>query len=99
MIGHEARLSQTNSYGWVPTCECGWIGDVVPLLKSKRDKSNRNGRSRELTKSIALTRHGQHLLDVRADIARRSDAELARIGKMSELANATLQHRGRYGHP
>jgi hypothetical protein len=98
MIGHEVRLSQTNSYGCVPLCQCGWIGNVVPAADWDHKKGARSIRRYELTENIARGAHDVHLQEVRADIAQRSDNELARIGKMIPLANATLQRRGRWGH-
>lgn len=99
MIGHECRLSRTNSGGVVWVCQCGSIVDVVPLVPVGPEESQRSRRRLELTESIARARHGGHLDRVRADIAKRSDAELARIGKLIPLANRTQQHRGRWGHP
>lgn len=99
MLGHAIRLSQTNNYGWIPLCECGWIGDVVPVARGDKGESKLYGRRVELTQSVARARHGAHLEDARADVIARSDAEFARIGRLIPFANATLQRRGRWGHP
>jgi hypothetical protein len=99
LIGHEVRLSETNGHGWVPLCECGWIGDVAPMVGYDPKAPLRAKVRRELTQSIALDAHQRHMNQERADIARRSDAELARIGRAIPLANATLQRRGRWGNP
>ena len=98
MIGHACRLSRTNANGVVWVCECGAIGDVVPMVGVTSQAPTRSQRRVELTEGIARARHGSHLEQVRADIARASDAELARIGKLIPFANATLQRRGRWGH-
>lgn len=98
MIGHDVTLSRTNSGGIVWICQCGEIGDVVPLIASTEEITARSRRRLELTEGIARARHGVHLNDVRADIGKRSDRELARIGALSKKANATLQRRGRFGH-
>ena len=98
MIGHEVRLSQTNSYGWVPLCECGWIGDVVPHVAALKHETKRSERVRTLTQARAVVQHDAHLHDVRADIAHRSDAALDAHAKLTTLANATLQRRGRWGN-
>lgn len=99
MIGHEIRLSRTNGYGWVPLCQCGWIGNVVPHVSVHKDETARAMRVRELTQAIARTQHGEHLHDVREDVTRWTDRALADHGRRIDPANATLQHRGRYGHP
>jgi hypothetical protein len=98
MIGHAPRLSETNAHGWVALCECGWIGTVVPMAGYDPSAPLRLKRRREITQSIALDQHAIHLHDVRADIAAESDRELARIGTRINLANSTLQRRGRWGH-
>jgi len=98
MIGHEVRLSQTNSYGCVPLCECGWIGEVIPPVEWDRKKGVRSLRRYELCENLAVVAHGRHLLAVRADIARQSDEQLASIGKRIDLANDVLLRRGRFGH-
>lgn len=99
MIGHAVTLSRTNSGGVVWLCECGEIGDVVPLVGASEELSARSRRRVTLTEAIAFARHGAHLNDVRADVAARSDRELARIGTIIPMANATLQRRGRWGQP
>lgn len=99
MMGHACRLSRTNSNGIVWVCQCGRIGDVTPMHRVAVGATQRERRLIDLTESVARTHHAQHLEDVRADIARDSHAELARIGKLIPLANATQQHRGRWGHP
>lgn len=99
MIGHDVTLSETNAHGWVPLCSCGWVGTVVPSHSLKHPKTKRHVRQVEITKSVALGQHEIHLHAVRADIALASERELARIGRRIDLANATLQHRGRYGRP
>jgi len=98
VIGHEVRLSQTNTYGCVPVCECGWIGTVEAPAAWDNKKGAWSVRRYELTESLAKAQHGKHLVAVREDLVCRSDAEPARIGKLIPLANATLQRRGRYGH-
>jgi len=99
MLGHAVRLSRTNTNGVVWVCECGAIGDVVPMVGCKQKERGLTKRRIAVTESIALARHGAHLEQVRADVARASDAELARIGKMKRLADSTLLVRGRWGHP
>lgn len=99
MIGHEPSLSQTNTYGWVPLCECGWIGGVVQPALSRKDNTPRTTRTAELTKSIALDAHAIHLHEVRADIARQVAEALAGIGRSINAANATLQRPRRWGRP
>jgi hypothetical protein len=97
VIGHEVRLSETNRGGFVPICECGWIGAVPPMQYKIDPTTARKRKLRDLSRSLANDAHALHLHDVRADIARDSDRELARIGKLIPLANATLQRRGRWG--
>lgn len=99
MIGHEVTLSRTNFGGVVWICQCGEIGDVVPMVACGEEVTARSKRRVMLTEGIALARHGAHLDDVRADIARRSDHELARIGALIPASNELLQRRGRWGHP
>lgn len=98
MLGHEPSLTQTNTYGWVALCSCGWIGGVIQPALSGKEKTPRSQRTADLTKSIALDTHAIHLHDVRADIERRSDEHLAAIGSDIKAANRTLQRRGRWGH-
>lgn len=97
MIGHDAMLSETNAHGWVALCECGWIGVVVPAHSIHDDKTKRAVRQVEITKSVALDQHKIHTHEVRAEIARASDARLAAIGSDIRAANMTLQRRGRWG--
>lgn len=97
VLGHGVRLTQTNSYGWVALCECGWMGDVVPHVQPLKKETARSARVRELTQSIALDRHAGHLHDVRADIARADAAVLDSLPRLVTAANATLQRRGRWG--
>ena len=99
MIGHACTLSRTNSNGIVWVCECGAIGDVVPMPALIPGARRLSERRVALCETVARESHGRHLEDVRADIGRRSHAELARIGRLSVFANRTLQHRGRWGHP
>lgn len=99
MIGHECRLSRTNTNGIVWVCQCGEIGDLTPMHKGPDDKNGRSKRLVELTESVARAKHVAHLERVRADIAADSDRELARIGKLIPKANELLQRRGRFGHP
>jgi hypothetical protein len=99
VIGHDAMLSETNAHGWVPLCSCGWVGTDVPSHSIHNHRTKRNERQTEITKSIALDAHTIHTHEVRAEVARASDAELARIGRAIPLANATLQRRGRWGNP
>lgn len=99
MLGHEFRCSQTNTYGWVPLCECGWSGDVVPIVDGRASETARSRRRIELTQSIARARHGGHLDDVRVELEERSRLALVAIGRNITAANATLQRRGRWGRP
>lgn len=99
MIGHECRLSRANTGGIVWVCECGEVGDVVPLIASTKQVTARSQRRVEITESIARARHGGHLHDVRADIEARSERVLASIPRLIDASNATLQRRGRWGHP
>lgn len=48
-IGHEYFSSVTNSYGRVPCCSCGWIGNVhpAPVTHEKVD-----GRRRKQPKQL-----------------------------------------------
>lgn len=96
--GHAFRCSQTNAYGWVPLCECGWIGVVVPVARGVKGESALYGRRVELTQAIAHTQHGAHLEDVRLDHVAYSDKVLATLSTNRVAANATLQRRGRWGH-
>lgn len=99
MIGHEPLLTETNSRAWIALCECReWnSGPVAPARNPKTGHIRKA--AVELAKGLALTYHGQHVMDVRADVAKRTDVALERHGKLIELANATLQRRGRFGHP
>lgn len=99
MIGHECKLSRTNTNGIVWVCECGAVGDMVPMIDASEQVTQRSQRRVEITESIARVRHGAHLDDVRADIARRSDRYLDEVGQAINSSNAILQRRGRYGHP
>lgn len=98
MLGHECRLHWTNAGGCTWICQCGELGNIVPMAARLAKEQGRTARRVALTESRAQAAHGRHLDDVRADIARRSDDELARIGKLIPLANETLQRRGRWGH-
>lgn len=99
MIGHEPRFTVTNSGGYVCLCSCGdWISGVTKPARNPRTGYVRQA-ARDLAQAVALDAHKIHVHDVRADIARRSDRELARIGTLIPAANATLQRRGRWGHP
>lgn len=99
MIGHEPTLSETNTHGWIPLCQCGWIGGVVQMIGYDPAAPQRLSARVELVKAIALDAHAIHLHDVRADIARQSDVALAGIGRSIVAAKATLQRRGRWGRP
>lgn len=99
MIGHECRLSRTNTNGVVWVCQCGEIGDVTPMPDLPIGAKRRLAMRIELAESVARKPHGAHLKRARADVAARSDAELARIGRLIPFADATQQHRGRWGHP
>lgn len=98
MIGHECFLSQTNSYGWVPLCECGWIGTMTQPARPLPGHSIRGSRVRELTQSIARTQHGAHLEEVREQIAALTDRALHDHGRRIDLANEVLLRRGRWGN-
>lgn len=98
MLGHECTLSETNAHGWIPLCECGWIGGVIQMVGYDPTGPERLRARVELTKSIAVDAHAIHLHDVRADIARQSDLALAGIGRSIVAANSSLQRRGRWGH-
>lgn len=97
MIDHECTLSETNAGGFVPVCECGWIGTVHPMYRPREQETMRKAARRDLTKAAALDEHALHLHEVRADIVRRSDQVLESIPRLSRAANATLQRRGRWG--
>lgn len=99
MIGHEYKLSRTNTGGVIWVCQCGAIGDVVPLVGCSEELSQRSRRRVLLTEGIARARHGEHLLEVREDIARRSEHYLTEVGHAIDSSNAILQRRGRWGHP
>lgn len=99
MIGHACRLSRANTNGVVWVCQCGEIGNVTPMHRRADRATERLAALVEITEGLARIDHGKHLDRVRADVAARSDAELARIGKLIPKANALLQHRGRFGHP
>ena len=99
MIGHECRLSRTNTNGIVWVCQCGEIGDVVPMVGVSKQAPARSVWRVELTEAVARARHGAHLDAVRADVAARSEMELARIGKLIPKANELFQRRGRWGQP
>lgn len=99
MLGHEITLTRTNSGGVVWVCECGAIGDVVPLIGATKEVTARSRRRIELTEGIARARHGGHLEAVREDVVRRGERALAQIGRNITAANATLQRRGRWGRP
>lgn len=99
MIGHECKLSRTNANGIVWVCECGEIGDVIPMVGIPTDATLRSRRRVELTEGIARARHGGHLDDVRADVARQSNRYLESVGQAINASNAILQRRGRWGHP
>lgn len=98
MLGHELTLHETNARGAVAVCGCGWYGVVHPAHWRRTRKGDKAKINREPCVNAARAEHSRHLLDQTADIAARSDRELARIGAMIPLANATLQRRGRWGH-
>lgn len=97
VLGHGATLTRTNSNGWIPLCECGWIGNVVPLIAACEEITARSRRRVELTQAIALDAHAGHIHDVRAEIARADMAVLESLPRLVGAANATLQRRGRWG--
>lgn len=97
MIGHDVTLSETNQRGWVPLCTCGWRGAVSPAVAYRSANTKRMLFRAEVAREAAMTQFEGHLRDVGDDIARRSDEALAQHGRVIELANATLQRRGRWG--
>lgn len=80
---------------WV--CECGAIGNVVPMYSPVEGETLRRARRVELTEALALNDHGRHLHDVREEVAAASERALAAIGSDIQAANATLLRRGRWG--
>lgn len=99
MIGHECTLPQTNAYGWVPLCECGWIGAVAPAVTTAARQSRRAREVAERAQSIAMDGHRKHLVDVTAEIEATSMRVLESIPRLIDASNKTLQRRGRWGHP
>lgn len=98
MIGHEPSLSETNLRGWVALCECGWQSGVVGLPGAVGPRTASRQRRRELARGIALDLHTVHTHEVATDVARHSERALHDHARRIDLANATLQRRGRHGH-
>lgn len=54
--GHNATVSQTNSWGFVALCECGWISEVVARrIVRPREDSSPTSRLRFLAPRIRIT--------------------------------------------
>lgn len=99
MIGHECTLTRANSGGVIWLCQCGAIGDVVPMVNADKEITARSRRRLELTEDIARGRHAEHLRKVEADVIALSERRLAALGSDIKAANKTLQRRGRWGRP
>lgn len=97
MIGHAPTLTETNSHGWVPLCECGWIGGVVAVPAPNDEGRPRRPARIEFARALALDYHALHVHEAAADVARQSDLALVAHGRLIDRANETLQHRGRFG--
>lgn len=98
MIGHDLTFTRTNAANWIPVCSCGWIGNVEVIAAPQEGETARSLRRIEWAKDACRAQHDEHCCDIRADIAARTDRALADHGRRIDLANATLQRRGRYGN-
>jgi hypothetical protein len=97
VLGHACELSETNAYGWVPVCSCGWIGSVHPTSR-KPGKAGRPSKVQtELARAAAQDEHELHVRDIDAQLQREHRRALDDHGKRIALANEVLQRRGRWG--
>lgn len=97
MIGHELRMSQTNTYGWVPVCQCGWIGAVEVIADHQPGETARTLRRQDLAKDGCRGQHVEHCHAeaeaISAASERALDAHAALVGKSNDL----FLRRGRWG--
>ena len=90
-------MTETNSRGYVPICECGWYGPAVHVGPGVPGTKHRLALARSLAQSEAVKLHDQHLVDEASRIGAEGDAALDRHAALVNLANERLQRRGRWG--
>lgn len=97
VYGHACSLTETNAYGWVSVCSCGWLGGVHPTSRRLGNKGRPSTVQTELAKGAAGNEHERHLRKVAAQLAADAQRALDDHGRRIDLANRTLQRRGRWG--
>ena len=97
VLGHALRLSETNAHGYVPVCECGWIGPVVSRAGWRDASDRRRYEVAELTKDRARGLHAAHLVAVDNEIARASAAALDSHAAYLAAVAPTVRRIGRWG--
>lgn len=96
-FGHAFIAHETNSGSFVPLCECGWQGPVVPFFGDHENPTQRKARRREITVGIAVVRHGEHLVEERARIAAEHALAMRSHAAYVQAVAPTVRKIGRWG--
>lgn len=97
MLGHKVTLTETNTHGWIPLCECGWIGIVHQHIAYTGDDTQAKRDRIASIQSNAFLEHHRHLDDERARIAAEHSDALDSHAHYVETARSTLTRIGRWG--
>lgn len=96
-LGHAVTLSETNAGGFVPLCECGWIGTVHPLYNVRAAETLRKAQRRVLAWDNAYAEHAEHLHLVREAIAAEHALAIESHTAYVQTVAPTVRRIGRWG--
>lgn len=97
MIGHDVMLSETNTKGFIPICECGWIGNVSACGYVVPEAKRRRAMQQELARSEAIRQHATHLVECENEIAVASAEALRKHGEYLKVVTPVVTRLGRFG--
>lgn len=98
MLGHDVTLSETNLHGWVPVCECGWIGSVHAHIGFTGDDTQTKQDRIANIRDSATAEHRVHLVEIEHELVKAHAVALDAHAGYVAAVRPTVKRLGRWGN-